>query len=94
MQTLKRNKLLQQYNNYKNSRYYNLYDLYKSYSYNKQRAFDYCKRLCYDYKGTDLKIIGGNTCTFSAGFTYINDNGELVFVWITKDYDRECVIDD
>ena len=75
------------YARYQQSSNYTLRDCYGSYSYAKERAFNYCKELCDKYNGTGLKIIGYNTCGFSCGFVGLVDN-KKVFVYITKDYDR------
>ena len=88
MKTQNTKTLKQAYKNYMQSSNYNLNDIYKSYSYSKARAFDYCKNLCNKYSGQDLKIICGNTFTFSAGFTYSQDNKNY-FVFITKDQNRQ-----
>ena len=75
--------LKQAYKNYMQSGSYDLNNIYKSYSYEKARAFDYCKTLKEKYNGDDLKIICGNTFTFSAGVTYEKDN-KKIFCHITK----------
>ena len=77
--------LKQAYKNYMQSSNYDLNNIYKSYSYEKTRAFDYCKTLKEKYNGNDLKIISGNTFTFSAGFTYHNEqDNKKIFCYITK----------
>jgi hypothetical protein len=45
------------------------------------------------YKGYDFRIIGGNCMSFSVGFKYKNKNGKEMFVYITKDYDREMAVE-
>ena len=75
--------LKQAYSFYMQSSNYDLNNIYKSYSYEKTRAFDYCKTLKEKYNGNDLKIINGNTFTFSAGFTFKQDN-KKIFCYITK----------
>lgn len=75
------------YSSYQQSNYYTLRDCYASYSYAKERAFNYCKELCDKYNGNGLKIISYNIFGFSCGFIGIIDN-KKVFVYITKDYDR------
>ena len=70
-----------------NSRASQLHDVYGRYSYNKIRAFEYCKELCYQYNGTMLKIINHNTFIFTAGFQYIDlDTGVIKFMFITPSY--------
>ena len=80
------------YNCYKNSRYSdNLYDCYTKPSYAKFNAMEYCKKLCNQYNGYNLKIIGYNCMQFSVGFECMQDN-ELCFVYITKSYDRITIV--
>lgn len=82
--------LKQAYKNYTQSSNYDLNDIYKSYSYEKTRAFDYCKTLKEKYNGNDLKIINGNTFAFTAGFTYHNEqDNKNYFVFITKAQNRQ-----
>lgn len=77
---------------YCNSNMTHLRDLYKNYSWSKKIAYAYCKTLCSDYNGYDFRIIGGNCMAFSVGFKYKKDNGQEMFVYITKDYNREMVV--
>ena len=80
------------YNQYKNSRYSdNLYDCYNQPSWNKVNAMVYCRKLCDQYNGYNLKIIGFNNMQFSVGFECMQDN-ELCFVYITKSYDRIATV--
>lgn len=94
MKTVNFNKKMQDiYRRYKSSPYYDLEDLYYSYSMAKMGAWGYCKELLRENNGKALKIIGGNKTQFSAGFIYTNENNEEMFVYITKDYDRQCKVD-
>ena len=47
---------------------YELYNVYNKASYRKEKAWKYCKELCRKYNGTNLHIVGHNTCTFSVSF--------------------------
>ena len=47
---------------------YTLYDVYDRPSYMKEKAWEYCKNLCRKYNGTNLHIVGHNTCTFTVSF--------------------------
>ena len=77
---------------YKHSKLNNLGECYKNCSIYKERAFMYCMDLCTKYSGQDLRIVGYNCMTFSAGFIgYVN--GKKAFVYITKSYDRYMYID-
>ena len=75
------------YANYQQSNNYTLRDCYVSYSYAKEKVFNYCKELCDKYNGNGLKIISYNTFGFSCGFIGLVDN-KKAFVYITKDYNR------
>lgn len=94
MQEIKMNKKYNGvYNSYLKSRMYALHQLYKSYSYHKAQAFDYCVDLCNKLNGYNLKIIGGNSMSFSVGFMFKKDNIEY-FAYITKDYNRIMKIEE
>jgi hypothetical protein len=80
------------YRAYCNSDMTNLYDLYKQPSNYKHIAYRYCRKMFDDLNGYDFRIIGGNCMAFSVGFKYKKDNGQEMFVYITKDYDREMVV--
>lgn len=75
------------YNTYKQSNMYNLYHLYNNASIYKHNAYNYCVNLMNKMNGHDLKILGGNSQTFSVGFLFEND-GKECFAYITKDYNR------
>ena len=68
--------------------YRDLSDAYGRYSQAKANAWKSCERLCEEYHGRDLRIIGRNGFTFSAGFIFADEDGKVNFMWITKDYDR------
>lgn len=68
---------------------YTLSDVYDSWSAAKERAYDYCRRLCEDLNGWDFCITGSNCMTFSVMFDFEHpDTGELMRAYITKDYNR------
>lgn len=93
MQEVKMNKKYRSvYDSYLRSYLYELWDLYKNYSHYKYEAMEYCKRKCYELNGYDLKIIGGNSSTFSVGFRF-EKNGIEYFGYITKDYNRMMKIE-
>lgn len=81
------------YEAWKKSKMTCLEDAYKAPSEAKQRAWIRCIGICRAYNGRDLRIIGHNINTFSAGFTYVK-YGALVFVWITKDNVRQIVVEE
>lgn len=93
MTTTKFNSTMQNiYDKYKMSYNYKLYDCYGSISSAKAKAFEYCENLCKEHNGKGLKIIGFNKTQFSMGFEYRDNENKLHFVYITKDYDRDCII--
>lgn len=66
---------------------YDIFQAYKSSSREKQEAWKYCKNLCEEQNGRNLKIIGKNCSFFSAGFFYTDENGKERFMHITKSND-------
>lgn len=72
---------------------YRLRDVYKSYSFYKERAFEYCRDLVAKYNGTQGKIINFNSNVFTYGF--IGEiEGKQAFFYITRDYDRYIYLED
>ena len=59
------------------SEYTDLYDVYKSFSDDKRRAFYYCLNEMYSKKGFYFRITSANTFSFSCGFLYYDENGYL-----------------
>ena len=55
----------------------NLFDVYKSFSDNKRRAFDYCMNEMRRKDGFNLRITTANTFSFSCGFLYYDENKRL-----------------
>lgn len=78
---------------YKKSNSWELFHCYDNYSYNKEKAMDYCKELMSKYDGFGLYIIGHNSMTFSVGF-YGKIDGKKAFFYITKNYDRYIYTDE
>ena len=82
------------YEQFKRSRITELWQCYDKYSYNKEKAMEYCKKLANKYHANSwVCILGYNTCTFSVGFVG-TFNGEPAFFYITKDYDRFIYLDE
>ena len=76
---------------YDRSNWYSLSDAYTSYSYRKERAWDYCVHKMIEYNGMGLKVISRNTNFFTAGFVfYDEETGDLMFYYITANYD--CIV--
>ena len=71
------------YESYKNSNITSLRGLYATFSAKKEEAWNNCHRLCLSYHGSNLKIIGGGSHLFSAGFEY-TENDTPMFMHITK----------
>lgn len=70
----------------------NLWEIYGTYSRAKANAAEYCKELCYKKGGRGLKFFSPTSFTFSAGFLF-TENGVEKLMYITRDYDREIVLD-
>lgn len=68
-----------------------LWDVYSSFSKDKRDAFDRCKRLQYEYNGSDFRIISANTWAFSVAFDGEYEGEEATFV-ITKDNDYVVLV--
>lgn len=77
---------LKNYDAYKNSTAYELYDVYGRYSAAKAKAWDYCKELMYQFNGYGLKVIHANGYQFTAGFMFEED-GKTMFMYISKSHD-------
>lgn len=56
-----------------------LWGCYKAPSAAKRYAFENCKRVCKQYNGRNLRIIGHNCQTFSAGFIGLWNNQKAFF---------------
>ena len=80
------------YTNYTRSTARTLRDVYSTYSRAKESAFDYCRALCYEHGGHDLRIISANTFTFTAGFVFTAEDGRDAFMYITPSYDTPAYI--
>ena len=79
------------YRSYQLSSNTSLWDVYSSWSKEKQEAFEYCKKLCADYDGKGLKIVSANGWMFTCGFMCEID-GKKAFVFITKSANRYMYI--
>ena len=71
------------YNNWCNSNDTELRHVYGRPSFRKEDAWDFCKMLCGEYNGSNLRIISHNGFQFTAGFIY-EEEGEKKFMYITK----------
>ena len=80
------------YRLYKISNNDSLYDVYGRFSEAKHKAWEYCKKLCEEKSGSDLRIITANGFQFTAGFEYEKD-GKQMFMYITKASDTECEVE-
>lgn len=68
-------------------------ELYKAYgkcSYAKQQAWENCKRLCHEYGGWGLKVIGKNCHFFSAGFLFTDEETGVVRIMKITAYGHEA----
>lgn len=81
------------YSAYLRSDMTDIYHAYAKPSTAKFNAWLYCHNLMMEADGRCLRVIGYNTCTFSAGFIGTVD-GKMAFVWITKTYERYAYLDE
>lgn len=81
------------YEIYLKSNLYTLNDCYANASYNKQKAYNYCRDLLVKYNGRQGRILGYNTMVFSYGFIGEMD-GKPAFFYITRDHDRYIFVED
>lgn len=70
--------------------YSSIWAAYEKPSYNKEKAWHYCKEICAEMGGFDLLICSKNTFSFAAVFKFFDDDHNLCYGYITKDYDRFC----
>lgn len=92
----KKKLMLSAHESYKVATAEHLDDVYTSYSAKKARAYRYCTEIAvklHSYRYGRFKILGWNSNTFSVGFYGLYDE-ELVFVYITRDYDRYIKLSD
>lgn len=74
------------YNFYKRSEKYNLFDAYEKPSRKKYIAWKYCEELAKKKHGKNLRVINFNTFIFTAGFEY-KSKGKNMFMYITPSND-------
>ena len=55
----------------------NLFDVYKTFSQDKQIAFNSCRLDCARKKGFNFRITSVNTFSFCCGFLYYDENKHL-----------------
>lgn len=75
------------YSRYMDSDLHSLQSCYAHCSEAKRLAWSRCLWLMDEYNGYDLRIVGFNSQSFSAGFVGYID-GKRAFFYVTKDYDR------
>jgi len=69
-----------------------LSDAYKSYSSAKKTAWNYCIELCHKFGGNNLKVVSYNVNIFTAGFLFIDKDGDPCYMHITPSYDQAIKI--
>lgn len=73
---------------------WDLGDVYKSHSREKNEAYTHCMRTMLALNGYGGRIVGYNTNNFSYGFVFKDAVTEKeCFVWITKDFERFCPVE-
>lgn len=71
---------------------YDILIFYQKPSLNKIKAWQFCKELTSKNNGNDLHICGGNSSTFSAGFTMVENNKKYL-IYITRDNQYKIELD-
>lgn len=65
-----------------------LYEVYGRHSAAKDAAWSYCRALCYQHHGRDLRVLTANTFHFTAAFLYEDEETGLTMIMrITKAHD-------
>ena len=85
---------LNHYSAYKRSGMYSLEDAYGKYSSAKASAWRYCERLMDSKSGWGLKIITANGYQLTAGFEFTGEEGQLMFMYISKSSDVAVEVND
>ena len=82
--TQKAQHMIKAYNFYKNNGE-NLYQIYKNYSYKKEKALSYCKELKTSYNGFGACFCGHNSDIFTYAFLF-KDDDKTYLMYITPTY--------
>lgn len=59
-----------------------LRECYASWSYEKQKAYDYQRRLCYDSDGYDFRILSATGWFFSVGYLFPDRNTGVIMLHV------------
>lgn len=66
-----------------------LSDVYGSYGIDKERAYNYCTKLCDRFNGWGFQIVAHNNTTFNVQFKFENPlNGRIMLAHITRDHNH------
>lgn len=69
---------------YEKSTATSLSDVYGRYSAKKAEAFNYCRKLMYEYSGKNLRILTYNTFIFTAAFEFVDpETSQVMIMYIT-----------
>ena len=71
-----------------------LYGIYTTFSSKKAEAFNYCKSLMKEHNGSNLRVIGGGSWQFSAGFEFKDEDGKDCIMYITKGHNTVIRLED
>ena len=74
------------YKAYRLSSWTDIFQAYGRPSFKKISAWQYCKELCRQKGGVNLKVITRNTDVFTAGFESVNEEGIPQFTYIAPTY--------
>lgn len=83
------NTMINKINHYRKASATHLYDVYTTWSAEKERAFKRCRDLYYKYEGENFRIISANGYAFSVAFVGVY-KGARAFFLITKSADKVC----
>lgn len=70
----------------------NLFEFYATFSNEKYKALESCKRYMNKLNGKNLQIISANGWAFTVGFTFTTEDNRKAFCFITKDNTRYMYI--
>ena len=83
---------MEKFSMYLSSNMTSLSDCYKSFSARKKSAWNYCLGLMADLDGNNLKVVSYNVNIFTAGFLFIDKDGEPCYMHVTPSYDQAIKI--
>ena len=83
---------MEKFSMYLSSNMTSLSDAYKSFRARKKSAWNYCVGLMAELEGNNLKVITYTGYIFTAGFLFIDKDGDPCYMHITPSYDQAIKI--